>query len=648
MTTLASMSVRLGIDTDRLQAGADRAKKTLTGLGKAVAGLGAGIPAAAAGVTAVGGMAAAFASAGIAAKAFQLAAQPQLESVANVADLAAKAQDAAAEGGKKAAAAQKEYKAALDELPPATRATAKEFIGLKSDFQKWSDSLSSTTMPIFTQGLKILRGLLPALTPLVKAAAGAIKDFLDDIQKGVDNGSVADFAKDLAKTAGKNLGAFLRSMKNVVVGFAGIIGAFTGVSDNASGGIEKMTEKFAAFGQGLKGSEGFAQFITLAKQGAELFGTLAKAALQLFIAIAPLIGITSQLALWLAQIINAMPPGVLTAIAVAIATISVGMKAWALYGAIVSGVTRAWAIAQAILNAAFWASPITWIIAGIVALIAIIVLIATKTTWFQTLWSAVWGFIKDVTAGAVDTIKSIIGWFANLPGLIAGWFQAAKDWVVTKWNALVNWLKGFPGKVIGAISSLGGRLWSTVSAAGGRMVSAIRGKISDAITWVRGLPGRAKAALGNLGSKLWESGASLIKGFIGGIKSMAGSVAKAVGGVLSKARNLLPFSPAKEGPFSGKGWTLYSGRSLIENFATGVAQRQDALRKQMLATAQTASDALSVTATPLGVTRAATGRESPRLDVNVTGGSDDLIRLVRNWLRDNGHATNVQAGLGSR
>ncbi|WHX19834.1 hypothetical protein QFW82_23685 [Streptomyces malaysiensis subsp. malaysiensis] len=642
------MTVRLGLDVDRLQAGADRAKRTLAGIGKAVAGLGAGIPAAAAGVAAVGGMAAAFASAGVAAKAFQLAAQPQLESVAEVADLAAAAEDAAAEGGKKAAAAQKAYTDALKELPPATRATAKEFIGLKSDFSKWSDSLSSTTMPIFTQGLKILRSLLPALTPLVKAAAGAIKDFLDDIQQSVDNGSITDFAKDLAKSAGKNLGAFLRSMKNIVVGFAGIISAFTGISDNASGGIEKMTEKFAAFGQGLKGSEGFAQFIDLARQGAQLFATLGKAALQLFIAIAPLIGVTSQLALWLAQIINAMPPGTLTAIATAVFGISLAMKAWALYGAIVSGVTRAWAIAQTILNAAIWTSPITWIIAGIVALIAVIVLIATKTTWFQSLWSTVWGFIKNVTAGAVDGIKATISWFAHLPDLIGGWFGAAADWVINRWNALVNWIKGFPGKVRSALSSLGGILWGTATTAGSRMVSAISAKVTSAVNWVKGLPGKARSALGNLGSTLYNSGRALISGFISGITSKAGELYGKARSLVSKVRNLFPFSPAKEGPFAGRGYTLHSGRALIEGFAQGIAQRQDALRKTMADTTQLAADALPTGATPLGVTRAATGREPQRLDVNVTGGSDDLIRLIRNWLRDNGHSTNVQAGLGAR
>ncbi|GAA3301294.1 hypothetical protein GCM10020295_44230 [Streptomyces cinereospinus] len=95
MATLASMTVRLGIDTDALREGADRAKNVLGGLGKAVAGLGVGVPAAAAVAAGVGGMAAAFASAGVAAKAFQLAVGPQMESVAEVADLAAEAEKAA-------------------------------------------------------------------------------------------------------------------------------------------------------------------------------------------------------------------------------------------------------------------------------------------------------------------------------------------------------------------------------------------------------------------------------------------------------------------------------------------------------------------------------------------------------------------------
>ena len=49
--------------------------------------------------------------------------------------------------------------------------------------------------------------------------------------------------------------------------------------------------------------------------------------------------------------------------------------------------------------------------------------------------------------------------------------------------------------------------------------------------------------------------------------SAVGDAAKAV---VDKARGFFPFSPAKEGPFSGKGWVLYSGRSIGKAFAQGM------------------------------------------------------------------------------
>jgi hypothetical protein len=56
---------------------------------------------------------------------------------------------------------------------------------------------------------------------------------------------------------------------------------------------------------------------------------------------------------------------------------------------------------------------------------------------------------------------------------------------------------------------------------------------------------------------------------------MAGATKDAVSSVLSGARNLLPFSPAKEGPFSGKGWTTYSGEAMMAGLAQGIRKGAD-------------------------------------------------------------------------
>ncbi|MBL1100150.1 hypothetical protein [Streptomyces coffeae] len=653
--------------SDGIRAHADLAAQAIRRVGPAIAAVGAGVPALAGAVVAFASLASGAAAAGLAVKAFQLAAQPQLQAVTDVAELAAKAEEAAAKGGAEAAKAQQEYTDALNDLPPATRATAKEFVGLKKDYKTWSDEMSGTTMPLFTKGIQILRDLLPTLTPFVKAAAGAIGRFLDDVARGVKSAGFKQWAADMSAAAGPALYNFLTVIKNLAIGFAGLLQAFLPTSDGVEGGLVRMSEAFANWGQSLKDSDGFAAFMDTAREGAQLFGTLAGAALQVFVALSPLIGVTAQLATLLAGVINAIPPSVLSVIAVGITSIALGMKLWAMYGAIVTAVTRGWAIAQGILNTVMAMNPIALVVLAIAALVAIIVVAWQKSEAFRNVVMAVWGAIKSFISGAVSGIMAAIGWFSNIPEMVSGWFGAAKDWAVAKWNALLTWLKAFPGRAVGAISSLGGRLSSTASSAGSRMVSAITAKISSAISWIRGMPGRAVSALGNLGSKLYNGGRSLISGFINGIVSKAGDLYNKAKSLVGKVRNLFPFSPAREGPFSGRGYTTYSGRALIGDWAHGITQQQGAVTGAMARVAQAGQDALNGNAPALTVGQggtaaltapragtpgtqaggAATSQQTPvvRVIVDASDGGDDLTRWLRKTVRVQGRG-NVQVAFG--
>ena len=325
-----------------------------------------------------------------------------------------------------------------------------------------------------------------------------------------------------------------------------------------------------------------------------------------------------------------------------------------------------WTAAQAIFNAVMAANPIVLVIGAIVGLIAVIVIAWQKSETFRTVVMAVWGAVKSAISGAVDGIMSAVGWFGTLPGLISGWFGAAKNSAVTKWNGLLNWLKAFPGRAVGALSSLAGMLGNTAATAGGRLVSAISSKISSAISWIRGLPGRARAALGDLGSKLYASGRSLVGGFINGITSRAGDLYNKAAGLVSKVRNLFPFSPAKEGPFSGRGYTTYSGRALINGFAQGITQQQGAVTAAMAQVAQAGHDALTgsapaltvgqggtaaLTAPRAGAAGAPAGTTAPqqpavvRIEIDAGDGGDDLTRWIRKTVRVKGRG-NVQVAFG--
>lgn len=95
--------------------------------------------------------------------------------------------------------------------------------------------------------------------------------------------------------------------------------------------------------------------------------------------------------------------------------------------------------AQWLWNASLFASPVTWIVLAIAALVAIIIVIATKTTWFQSIWEAVWGFLKDVGAWFAGPFADF---FVSAWDKITGAFTAAWDWIKNTVTSGALWVHG--------------------------------------------------------------------------------------------------------------------------------------------------------------------------------------------------------------
>ncbi|MFD3657037.1 phage tail tape measure protein [Streptomyces sp. NPDC058620] len=133
-------------------------------------------------------------------------------------------------------------------------------------------------------------------------------------------------------------------------------------------------------------------------------------------------------------------------------------------------------VAQWAWNTALWAFPGTWIIAAIIALIAIIVLIvvywdeiaaaterawdwmATKIgegldwiggkitdvlDWITGKWDDGWAWISDKTSAGIDTVMRYIGNLSRVPGQVAGWL-----------GDLVGYVAGLPGRIARAASGM--------------------------------------------------------------------------------------------------------------------------------------------------------------------------------------------------
>ncbi|MFJ9816157.1 phage tail tape measure protein [Streptomyces sp. NPDC101151] len=207
------------------------------------------------------------------------------------------------------------------------------------------------------------------------------------------------------------------------------------------------------------------------------------------------------------------------------------VAAWVLMGA--------QSMIQAARMAAAWVlamGPVGWIIAAVVALVALIV-----ANWNSVVsatgaaWDWVWGKIKAVG-------QMLLAFFLTftLVGIIIKHWDAIKAGTVRVWNAIVNWLRGIPGVIVSFFLN-----WTLAGLIIKHWQSAKTGTVNKAtelVTWVRGLPGRIVSALGSLGHLLYDKGADLIRGLLNGVRSMGSWLRSQL---ISFAKNMIPGPIAK-------------------------------------------------------------------------------------------------------
>lgn len=233
------------------------------------------------------------------------------------------------------------------------------------------------------------------------------------------------------------------------------------------------------------------------------------------------------------------------------------------------------------------------VIAGALRIISGVIRVVTGV--IKGDWSAVWEGVKQIFAGAWQAIIGLVNNAANIVKfVIAAALNVVKNIFSGAWNAIVGLVGGVPGRILGALAGLGQLPGRAAQWVGGFAASA-RAKFTDAITFAGGVPGRILGALGNLGGRFVASGRALIDGFVRGIRRGFDNALGAVKNGLDRIRSFFPFSPAKEGPFSGRGYTTYSGQALMRDFAAAIHGEQDAVRSAIDQVMSDASGQLSAT-----------------------------------------------------
>lgn len=169
--------------------------------------------------------------------------------------------------------------------------------------------------------------------------------------------------------------------------------------------------------------------------------------------------------------------------------------------------SKVWAAGQWLLNAALTANPIGLVILAIVALVAAIVVAYRRSETFRT-----------VVQAAMRGVQVAFGWVLTKVQQLVGWIRG-------NWPMLLSILTGPIGAAVRFILTR----WDSIRA-------GVTSKTNALIAYVRGIPGRIVSSLGNLAGLLRGAGASVIDGFLSGIRAGFDRVRS----TLSSLTNMLP------------------------------------------------------------------------------------------------------------
>lgn len=266
---------------------------------------------------------------------------------------------------------------------------------------------------------------------------------------------------------------------------------------------------------------------------------------------------------------------------------------------------------------------------------------ALKAAWnvITSAASAAWDFIKGVIVGfanwlrpyittAINTVSAFLtGAWNTIKNTASGVWNAIKTVFTTVWNQIVGIARTAVNNVTNVFNGIK-KIVDSIRNFFNQLKAAASGGTGSLVAFVKTIPGQVIGALGNLGSKLYDKGRELVRGFINGIGSMVGAAVDKVKGLVNSVMDYLPGSPAKKGPLSGKGWTPFRGKALVEGFAEGMQRNLNLVQRVGVRVAEAAAPVVPTATGSAATSGAALALPAPRPQAAAAGGDTVVIERL--------------------
>lgn len=252
-------------------------------------------------------------------------------------------------------------------------------------------------------------------------------------------------------------------------------------------------------------------------------------------------------------------------------------------------ISMACQVIMAVINAVWPViqTIITTVMTVIMAVISVVwpiiqTVFSTACAVIAAVINAVWPVIQTVITTVMQVINAVIGTvLAAIQGNWSGVWEGIKAIASTVWNGIknivssvINAISGIISSVLGTIKGAWDSCWNGIKSAFSSIWNGIKSAAKSGVdavyNTVKSIKDKILGFFAGAGEWLVNSGKAMLDGLGRGISNAIGGVVNTVKGGLEKIRGLFPFSPAKYGPFSGHGYTTYSGRALMTSFGEGI------------------------------------------------------------------------------